>query len=103
MAVTEKKLEIIQGQLHTYENARKYNFERSKNILDKKEKAAILKVRNEMIKKMKDLQNEPATKLLKSTKEKLSVTMKTIIINWNKLKTSAVYRFDTCLKNIGCD
>ena len=75
----------------------------SKNAEDVDAKKALLVIRSQMIAKTKVLQEAPATKILKAQKVVFQSKITSLLLNRDKLKSSAVYRFDTCLKKVGCD
>jgi len=97
------KLKSIQDKINSYEASREKHFDQSKLITDPTNKKNILSIKNQVIQKMKDPQECNTTKLLKKQRDLLNATTHQYEANRDRLKSSAVYSFNTCFKQIGCN
>ena len=75
----------------------------SKTITNKEEKKEILDKRSQFIREKELLEKDPNRKYLLAEKSKLTKELAYFSANRDKVTSSAVYRFDTCLKKVGCD
>ena len=102
MAISER-VSNINAQVQEIDKSRNFYYQLSKVTDNEDEKKYILECRNELIKDKKTLEQSENLLALKNKLKKLQHTLKKKEKNRNQLFTSAVYIFDTALKEVGCD